>query len=158
MGNFEKFLGSSPEIYEIAEGLNQVYLLTSIPSRLALLWAITEKFFKDKPERLLTDSAIAAILEAASRLTTLHGTPFEELKNALSDPDRLPLKSRNRCIAENLAKKLELDMEAVYKEITKASKARGLWLHELKSDNQKIIDSEKYLRWILERYLEKNKT
>ena len=153
---FEKFLSASPQIHKIADGLNQVYLLTSPDLRLAVLWAITEAVFADTPVPLLSHDEIENILNFATELPTLKGSErLSKLKNALSDPNRLPLKSRNRIISENIAKNLNLNAEDVYREIKKISKVRGKYLHRFKVKIKEVQEAEEYLRTLLEKYLKK---
>lgn len=151
---FEKFLSAPPEIREIASALNQVYTLKSRESRLALLWAITEAVFADEPKPLLLDNEIKSILKCA--METVKGQErLKELEKVLKDPNRLPSKSRNRRISENIAKALELNAEDVYQKIKTIAKIRGRYLHRLKSESEKLRIAEKYLRDILEAYLER---
>jgi len=152
---FVKLFSVSPEIHEIADGLNNVYLLTSLNSRLSTLWAITEAVFTDKPQPLLSNDEIKFILSSAIKIKTLTGTTrLKELEHALKDPNRLPLKSRNRRISDNIAKTLNLNVENVYQEIMNASRVRGKYLHELKTDIGKMRQAEEYLRTTLEKHLE----
>lgn len=149
---FEKFLSMPPEIHEIADGLNQTYILTSIGNRLTLLWAITEAVFAGEPQPLLSNDEIKSILKCAQE--TLKEEQLSELNSVLTDPNRLPSKSRNRRISENIAKELKLNVDDVYEEITRASRARGKYQHEMKFD-QELYQAENYLRSILETYLKK---
>jgi len=155
---FEKFLTLPKETLEVADGINQTYLLTSVNSRLALLWAITEAVFYEKPTLLLYGDEAKAILEHAREITTLKGEGerrFLELESLLNNPDRLPLKSRNKRISERIANALAFNEQEVYEEIKHASRVRGKYLHELKSDIQGVRQAENFLRATLEKYLEK---
>jgi hypothetical protein len=121
-----------------------------------LLWAITEAVFNDKPELLLSSEEIRPILKRARAIKTLKGqTRLAELECALRDPNRLPSVSRNKRISKNIAEALELNTDDVFREIKNASEARGKFLHELKSDLEKLHRAERYLRTTLETYLER---
>ena len=145
---------SSPEVLEIAEGLNQVYLLTSMPSRLSILWALTEKIFVDAAQHLLSEGEVDTLLGVASNIATLKESPrLEKLRCTLKNKDQFSLKGRNERISENIAKKLGWNFDEVFPEIKAASDVRGKFLHRLKADDEKVGASEKYLRTMLESYL-----
>lgn len=150
---FERFLSAPPEIHKIAEGLNQTYTLASVNNRLALLWAIIEAVFADRPKPLLSKSEIEAIIKCAKNILK-EPERLKKLENILRDPNILPSESRNRRISDKIAEVLGLNAEEVYQKIKTASKNRGKYLHEFKDDKE-FIESENYLRKILETYLER---
>lgn len=153
---FETFVSASPEIRKLAEGLNETYLLKSPQNRLIILWAITEAIFNDEPEPLLSKDEVESILDFAAKLPTLRGSKrLEELRRALSDPNRLPSKSRNRRISENMAKELNLDAEGVYRNLQKTSSVVAKYRHRFEAEVEEARSAERFLRPLLERYLEK---
>jgi len=153
---FETFVSASQEIRKLAEGLNETYLLKSPQNRLIILWAITEAIFNDEPEPLLSKDEVESILDFAAKLPTLRGSKrLEELRRALSDPNRLPSKSRNRRISENVAKELNLDAEDVYRNIQKTSSVVAKYRHRFEAEVEEARSAERFLRPLLEKYLEK---
>ena len=158
LSNLEWFISSSSDVLELARGLNQAYLLTSMPSRLAMFWALTENTFTDDPKPLLTKHEVDSVLEAAGRVPSLVGDKVRlgVLRQAIEDPNRLPIKSRNQRLSENIANLLGMKADLIYSELRKASKVRAEFLHEHKSRSEALRNSEKFLRTIIERYLEKN--
>lgn len=155
-GDIAGFISLPSEIQELAQGLNQVYLLKSMSSRLALLWALTESIFKGESQPLLTATEVAFLFETAKNVATLRSDSgrLQKLRESLGDRLRLPLVSRNKLISENIAKKLSLNADEVYDEIKRASEIRGKSLHDNRSDDKRLKASEEYLRTILERYLQ----
>jgi len=98
IGNIETALSSSTEAMVAARGLNQAYVENCMPSRLSILWAAAEHVFGNRPKHLLTKEEIRCLLDAAEGIESLKNDSdrLGKLKEALSDPDRLPIKSRNK--------------------------------------------------------------
>jgi len=150
---------SSPKAIVAVRGLNQSYIENCMPSRLSMLWAAAEHVFSNKPERLLSNDEITSLFKAAEIIESLRKDPqrLGDLKKALQDPDRLPLKSRNLRMAEAIAPVMNITTEVAYTKVRTASKLRGKNVHRLSQDWKDIEDSEKFLQEALLRYIAKCK-
>jgi len=148
MDGFQNFISLKPEVVRVADGLNQVYLLSSNSSRLALLWAITESTFKGKGNRLFSKNEVNSIIESL----TIPDNNLESVRNALSS---LTTESRNKVIAKKIASTLNLNEDEVMENMGNISKIRAKCLHEYAINEQKIGIAVQYLRNILELFLEK---
>lgn len=142
-----------------ARGLNQSYIENCMPSRLSMLWAATEHVFRSKSEPLLTKDEINQILESAKNVESLKNDPdrLDKLKNAISDPGRVFLKGRNRIMAENMARIMNISEESAYSKMSKASKLRGKNVHQLSDDWDALREAEKFLQEALLSYLKRRK-
>lgn len=155
--NTQNILSSDKKCFLAARGLNQSYIENCMPSRLSMLWAATENLFRSKSEPLLTKDEINQILESAKNVESLKNDPnrLKALKNAISDPSRLPLKSRNCSMAENIASTMNISVESAYSNLSKASKLRGKNVHQLSDDWEDIREVEKFLQDALLSYLKR---
>ncbi|HII07159.1 MAG TPA: hypothetical protein HA349_07575 [Methanotrichaceae archaeon] len=155
--NIQAILSTDKKSFLAARGLNQSYIENCMPSRLSMLWAATEQVFRSKPKPLLTKDEINQILESAKKVESLKNDPdrLDKLKNAISDPSRLPLKSRNLSIAENIASTMNISVESAYSNLSKASKLRGKNVHQLSDDWDDIREAEKFLQDALLSYLKR---
>ena len=146
---------SSDEAQAAARGLNQAYVESFAPSRLAMLWAAAEDVFDTELEPLLSKEEIEMLLDAAKGVQTL-GADRErmmELKNALSDPQRLSRKNRNRRMAAYIAPIIGTDEEEAYTKVRQASKLRGKQLHRILTNWGDLQASIQFLEEALRRYL-----
>jgi len=153
--NIGTVLSSDKKSLLAARGLNQSYIENCMPSRLSMLWAAAEHLFRSKSEPLLTKDEINQILESAKNVESLKNDPnrLKALKKAISDPSRLPLKSRNWSMAENIASTMDISVESAYSNLSKASKLRGKNVHQLSDDWEDIKEVEKFLQDALLSYL-----
>jgi len=148
---------SSSEATVAAQGLNQAYTENCMPSRLSRLWAAVEDVFGGKPELLLKEGEVKYLISEANRIESLRNDPdrLKKLKDALSNPDRLPLKSRNERIADGVAPIMGIGVDDAYCRVRTASELRGKHGHQLLENWQSIEGSEKFLQEALLCYLKK---
>jgi len=120
-----------------------------------MLWSAVEEVFKIEPERLLTYDEIKNIIEAAEGIESLKKdkTRLKRFKDAIQNPNRLPLKSRNEGIAENISCVTDISEDEVYSKIRKATSLRGKHVHKLSLNWKEIEESEKFLQTSLLCYL-----
>jgi len=150
---------SSSKAMVAAEGLNQAYIENCMPSRLSRLWAAAEDVFGGKPELLLEEAEVKYLIGEANRIESLGNDParLKKLKDTVSNPDRLPLKSRNERMADNIAPILSISIEEAYSKVRLASELRGKHGHQLLANWENIEASEKFLQEALLCYLRKQK-
>jgi hypothetical protein len=150
---------SSAEAQAAARGLNQAYVESFAPSRLAMLWAATEDVFDSEPEPLLCKEEIEILLDAASGVRKLGADRerMQELKSALSDPKRLSRKNRTRRMAANIAPVMGISDKEAYDKVRKASELRGKQLHNILTDWGGLQASVQFLEEALRRYLSQQK-
>ena len=150
---------ASPKALVAIKGLNQSYIENCMPSRLSMLWATAEHVFSSKPERLLSIDEITFLFKTAETIESLKKDKqrLEKLKNALNDPDRLSVKSRNLRMAENIALVMHISTNEAESKVRKASQMRGKNLHRLSQNWKDIEDSEKFLQEALLCYITKSK-
>ena len=160
IGNIETALSSSTEALVAARGLNQAYVENCMPSRLSILWAAAEHVFGNRPKHLLAKEEIRCLLDAARGIESLKNDSdrLGKLKEALWDPDRLPIKNRNMRMAEAIAPAMGISVDDAYSKISEASKLRGEHLHNLSTNWKGIEDSEGFLQEALLHYLAQQKT
>jgi hypothetical protein len=150
---------SSREASVAARGLTQAYCETSIPSRLSMLWAAVEDVFGSKPEPLLNEEEVKYLVAQARGIEILRNDSdrLKKLKKALSDPDRMPLLSRNERMANAIAPIMGMSVDDVYRKVRAASELRGKHGHQLLKNSENIEASEKFLQDVLLCYLKKQK-
>lgn len=160
ISNIKAVLSSSPEAMVAARGLNEAYAENYIPSRLAVLWMAAEHVFGGKPERLLTEEEVRRLLDTAKGIESLRNDSdrLKELKEALQDPNRLPLESRNRRMAKAIAHIMGMRVDDAYSKVREASTLRGKHLHEYSTNWEGIENSGKFLQEALLYYLACQKT
>lgn len=158
IGKIEATL-SSREASVAARGLTQAYCETSIPSRLSMLWAAVEDVFGGKPKPLLNEEEVEYLVAQARRIESLRNDSdrLKKLKEALSDPNRLPLVSRNERMADAIAPILSISVEEAYSKVRLASELRGKHGHQLGVNWKDIEASEKFLQEALRSYLKTQK-
>ena len=158
ISNIEAVL-SSVEAMAAARGLNQAYVENCMPSRLSRLWAAAEHIFAGKPKRLISEKEIKCLLETAKGIESLRNDDdrLRELKQALSDPERLPLISRNKRMAYAIAPIMGISVKDAYSKVRTASKLRGEHGHRLSTNWEAIEASEKFLQEALLHYLAQQK-
>ncbi|MCZ3364408.1 MULTISPECIES: hypothetical protein [Methanobacterium] len=145
-----------PEKVKIAaRGINQTYIEKCMPSRISMLWATVENIFDSTPDPLLSKDEIAMIIKTANSIETLKSDKkrLNQLKGALSNPNRLPVKGRNERMAENIAPLLGLSAKETLDKIRKASYLRGMNVHQLLENWDDLEESEKFLQDVLLNYL-----
>lgn len=150
----------SHEALVAARGLNQAYCETSIPSRLSMLWAAAEEVFGGKAKRLLNEEEVEYLLHHAREIESLRkdSDRLKKLKDALSNPDRLPLISRNERMADAIAPIMDINVKEAYDKVRLASELRGKHGHQLQGNLGKNIEaSERFLQEALLCYLKKQK-
>lgn len=154
IGNIEAAI-SSTEAVVAAEGLNQAYIENCMPSRLSRLWAATEDVFGGKPELLLKEGEVKYLVDQAKGIESLRNNSdrLKKLKEALSDPNRLPLISRNERMASAIAPVMGISIEDAYHKVRTASELRGRHGHQLLANWEDMEASEKFLQEALQRYL-----
>ena len=150
---------SSSEAVVAAEGLNQAYIENCMPSRLSRLWAAVEDVFSGKPKLLLKEAEVKYLVDQAKGIESLRtgSDRLKKLKEALSDPNRLPLVSRNERMADAIAPILSINVEEAYSKVRLASELRGKHGHQLLANWENIEASEKFLQEALLCYLRKQK-
>lgn len=150
---------SSREASVAARGLTQAYCETSIPSRLSMLWAAVEDVFGSKPEPLLNEEEVKYLVAQARGIESLQNASdrLKKLKEALSDPDRMPLLSRNERMANAIAPIMGMSVDDVYRKVRAASELRGKHGHQLLKNSENVEVSEKFLQEALLCYLKKQK-
>lgn len=150
---------SSSEAVVAAEGLNQAYIENCMPSRLSRLWAAAEDVFGSEPEPLLMEEEVESLIDHAENVASLKKDckRLEKLKEALSNPDRLPLVSRNERMANAIAPIMGMSVDDVYRKVRTASELRGKHGHQLLENWESIEASEKFLQEALLCYLKKQK-
>lgn len=158
INNIKAILSSDKNMLA-ARGLNQSYIENCMPSRLSMLWAATEHVFRSKSEPLLTKDEINQILESAKNVESLKNDPdrLDKLKNAISDPSRVFLKSKNKIMAENMAQIMNISEESAYSNLRVISKLRGKNVHQLSDDWGALREAEKFLQEALLSYLKRRK-
>jgi len=145
---------SSKEIALILRGLNQSYVDNCYSSRLDRLWATVENVFCSHPEHLLSSEELDAIVSYATKLPIANDeSRLKSLIESLKNPDRLPNKSRNERIANNISRLLDRDYVSTYSEIKNCSKLRGQHGHSVSCKNREIIRAEDYLKQVLLQHL-----
>jgi len=159
ISNINTILKSDKKKFAAAQGLSQSYIENCMPSRLSMLWAATEQVFHSEPQRLLTKDEINQILESAKNVESLENDPdrLDKLKNAISDPSRVSLKSRNKIMAENIAHIMKISEESAYSNLRVISKLRGKNVHQLSDDWEALREAEKFLQEALLSYLKRLK-
>lgn len=157
--NIEAIISTDKKCFLAARGLNQSYIENCMPSRLSMLWAATEHVFRSKSEPLLTKDEINQILESAKNVESLKNDPdrLDKLKNAISDPGRLWLKSKNWSMAEKIAPIMNISVESAYSNLRNASKLRGKNVHQLSDNWKDLIEVENFLQEALLSYLKRQK-
>ncbi|MGA8848950.1 MAG: hypothetical protein WB564_03900 [Dehalococcoidia bacterium] len=150
---------SSREVSVAARGLTQAYCETSIPSRLSMLWAAVEDVFDSKPKPLLNEEEVKYLVAQARGIESLRNDSdrLKRLKKALSDPDRMPLLTRNKRMANAIAPIMGMSVDDVYRKVRTASELRGKHGHQLLKNSENIEASEKFLQEALLCYLKKQK-
>lgn len=150
---------SSREASVAARGLTQAYCETSIPSRLSMLWAAAEDVFGSKPEPLLDKEEVKYLATQAKGIDSLRNDSgrLKKLREALSDPDRMPLLSRNERMANAIAPIMDMRVDDVYHKLRTASQLRGKHGHQLLRNSENIGASEKFLQEALLCYLKRQK-
>lgn len=140
---------------DVARGLREAYVENFMPSRLARLWAAAETVFASKPEPLLTKEEIEYLINKAKDIESLRNDSdrLRKLKEALSDPNRLPLISRNERMASAISQIMGIDEQDVLSRVRTASEIRGKHVHQLSKDWGDMEASEKFLKEALLRYL-----
>lgn len=158
ISNIEAVL-SSPKAKAAARGLNQAYSENFVPSKLAMLWAAVEDVFSTDPERLLKENERTILLKAAKDIETLvnNNERMRELIQVLSDPNRLPLKTKNRRMATAIAPIMGIDEDEVYRRLQIASDMRGKQLHSIRGNWGELQTSVDFLQEALRRYLAQQK-
>lgn len=146
---------ASPEAIVAIKGLNQAYIENCMPSRLSMLWSAVEQVFSSRSEPLLNKKEIEALLKAADKIESLKADNkrLTNLSEALKNPDRLPLKSRNLRMAEAIASVLKMDFNMAYSKVKKASEMRGKNVHSLAQSWKDIKESEAFLQKALLAYI-----
>jgi len=147
-----------PKTRAAARGLNRAYVENYMPSRLSILWAAVEDVFSTKPQPLLSLEERNTLLNQAEQIATLKadGDRLDRLKGALSDPDRLPKKSRNERIAQSIAPIIGTSEDKAYSELTRASRLRAKNVHKLSEDDwPAMAASIRFLEQVLRCYLDK---
>lgn len=146
---------SSSEAVVAAEGLNQAYIENCMPSRLSRLWAAAEDVFGGKPELLLKEAEVKYLVDQAKGIESLRtdSDRLKKLKEALLDPNRLPLVSRNERMAHAIAPIMSIGAEDAYHKVRTASELRGKHGHQLLANWEDMEASEKFLQEALQRYL-----
>jgi len=147
------------DILKARKCLNHCYIENTMPGRVSILWSgIEELFREEQPLPLLNIDEIKAIKKCIREIPSLatDRKRTDEFISAISDPQRMPLKSRNKIISEGISKKLDIPSDGVYKEIKKASTLRGKHVHELHNDWRELVECEKFLHSIIRNYLAKN--
>jgi len=81
---------------------------------------------------------------------------LNKCENALQNPSRLSIKSRNERIAEKIAPIMGISEDEAYKKIREVSQMRGKHLHELENNWNELEASEKFLQKTIENYLKKS--
>jgi hypothetical protein len=148
----------SPKARAAARGLNQAYVENYMPSRLSMLWATVEDVFSTKPQPLLSQEERNVLLDQAEHIATLKvdRDRLDRLKEALSNPDRLPKKGRNQRIAHRIAPIMGISKEEAYSELTKTSRLRAKNVHKLSRDGWNTMEASiRFLEQVLRCYLEK---
>jgi hypothetical protein len=158
ISNIEATL-SSREASAAARGLSQAYCETSMPSRLSMLWAAAEDVFGGKPKLLIKEAEVKYLIDQANGIESLRtdSDRLKKLKEALSDPNRLPLVNRNERMADAIAPILSISVEEAYSKVRLASGIRGKHGHQLLANWGNIEASEKFLQEALLCYLRKQK-
>lgn len=148
---------SSSEAVVAAEGLNQAYIENCMPSRLSRLWAAVEDVFGGNPKLLLKEAEVRYLIDQAKGIESLRtdSDRLKKLREALSDPNRLPLVSRNERMADAIAPILSISAEEAYIRVRLASELRGKHGHQLLANWENIEASEKFLQEALLCYLRK---
>jgi hypothetical protein len=150
---------SSTEARTAARGLNEAYVETFMPNRHSRFWAAAEQVFGGKPEPLLTDEEVKGLLGAAEPIESLANAPdrLKKLEEALSDPNRLPLVTRNERMADAIASIRGISKEEAYREVRAASELRGKHGHQLLANSENFEASAKFLHEALWCYLKRQK-
>ena len=150
---------SSREASVAARGLAQAYCETSIPSRLSMLWAAVEDVFGSKPRPLLDEEEVEYLIAEARGIESLQNDSdrLKKLKEALSDPDRMPFLTRNERMANAIAPVMGTSADDVYRKVRTASQLRGKHGHQLLKNSENIEVSERFLQEALLCYLKKQK-
>lgn len=153
----DQFLRLPSEILNSVRGLNQSYIENCMPSRLAILWSAFESAFNSKPNRLLKTEEIKELKKIAEKIPSLieDSERLEKFKSILSDPNRLPLKGRNKRMAEPVALAMNISEDAAYEKISNTSRIRGKHLHNLKDNWTEIEEAEKFLQEVLKKFVKR---
>lgn len=155
--NYEQFLSAPKQALKIAEGLNQVYSLNSLPSRLILLWALTESTFKGNTKSLLSKEEIdqvMAVLQGSKQKNQMTKEEKERLKKIRDRLRDLKKLTRNMSISKKISDELELDYDFVYAKIKEISIVRGKCFHDFIFPDKEVREAEQCLRIWLEKFLE----
>ena len=153
-----KFLDIPDNILKSIRGLNQSYVENCMPSRLAILWSAFECAFDSKPTLLLETEEIKKIIKTAENIPSLIEDPerLEKFRAILLDPNRMPVKGRNRRMAEPVALLLKISEGEAYEKIKNISRIRGKHLHNIKDNWTEIDEAEKFLQEILKQFVKRH--
>ena len=150
---------SSSEAVIAAEGLNQAYIEKCMPSRLSRLWVAVEDVFGGKPKPLLNEEEVKQLIAQARGIESLRNDSgrLQRLKDALSNPDRLPLISRNERMSDAIAPIMGISVKEAYSKVRLASELRGKHGHQLGANWKDIEASEEFLQEALRSYFTRQK-
>jgi hypothetical protein len=146
-------VNASDNVTYASRGLNQSYLENLLPSRVTRLWATVEHIFNTDPKPLLKENEIDELINSAKNIDSLDKERLNNLKSAISSPERLPLVGRNKRIAKSIASLMHINEKGVLEKINIASKTRGKNVHEINDEWEELKNSEKFLQDVLLSYI-----
>ena len=160
IGSSEAILSSPTKARIVGHYLNQAYGENYMPNRLSTLWTAAEYVFGGTPKHLLMEKEIRYLLHSAEGIESLRNDSdrLRELKEALQNPNRLPLETRNKRMAKTIAHIMGMRADDAYSKIREASELRGKLLHTYSANWEGIENSVKFLEEALSHYLARQKT
>ncbi|NMC67326.1 MAG: hypothetical protein GYA61_03775 [Spirochaetales bacterium] len=154
--NLINIINANDKVICASKGLNQAYIENLLPSRVARLWATVEHIFNTEPQPLLKQNEIDKIINSAKDIGSLDKERLNNLKGAISSPERLALVGRNKRIAKSIASLVNINEKEVHEKIRIASEARGKNVHEISDEWKVLKESEKFLQEVLLSFINQN--
>ena len=159
----EKMKNSSDLMKLALHSLNISHYERESRSRVLTLWAAVEEISLKgfNQQKLLSKDEIKEIMKAVQNIPTLKNDleRIKKLNDVISNPQRLPLKSRNERIASFISNIKGISIEEAKKAIGKISKLRGKLAHTAsvsQSSNEELEKWERFLQKVLKGFISQN--